>query len=218
MNQAELNIILAAHTEWLATGGFRGVRADLSGADLREVSFRGVNLHSANLSDANLRGVDLSNANLSRTHLLCADLSGATVSDANLLRADLSGANLTRSNLTGANLLRSNLSDANLSDANLSIVELNGANLSGASLWGCIGNRKNIKSIHVSEDYEIVYTSEYLQIGCERHLISEWAEFDGNDIFGMDGNRGLDFWRIWKDYIFMTIEKSPAVPTGYKEK
>lgn len=54
--------------------------ANLSGADLRDVSFAGANLTGANLSDANLSD---------------CDLSGATLTGANLKNVKLAGANLT---------------------------------------------------------------------------------------------------------------------------
>ena len=118
----------------------------------------------------------------------------------------------------GASGERADLRWANLRWANLSGAKLSGADLTGADLWNCAGNRKNIKSIFVSEDYAIVYTSEYMQIGCERHLISEWAEFGDARIIEMDGKRTLKFWREWRDIIFMLIEKSPAEPAGYVEE
>jgi len=60
----ELNIpaILAAHAEWIATGGKSGKRA---------------NLHAANLYGADLSGADLRDINLSRAYLSRADLSRA---------------------------------------------------------------------------------------------------------------------------------------------
>ena len=124
----------------------------------------------------------------------------ANLSDANLRYANLSGANLCGANLRGANLRYANLSDANLSDANL---------------WSVSGNRNQIKSIFASEDYAIVYTSDYLQIGCERHPITEWWEFEDRRILEMDGKRALEFWKVWKPEIKRLIEISPASATGF---
>ena len=184
--QEQLNEILNKHKEWLYGNG--GNWADLRGADLSD----------ANLRWANLRRADLSDANLSD-----ADLSGADLSDANLSDADLSGANLSGADLRWANLSGADLRWANLSDADLS----------GANLWGTVGNREQIRSISVSEKYAITYTQDVLQIGCERHLISEWQSFDDDAISNMD--RGaLEWWKENRDFIFMTIEKYPATPTG----
>ena len=93
-NSKALTEILRLHKMWVS-GDMKGVKA--------------------NLSEANLSGANLSWANLSR-----ANLSRANLSWANLSRADLSWANLSYANLSGANLSRANLSYANLSGANLS--------------------------------------------------------------------------------------------------
>ena len=61
------------------------------------------------LSSANLQG-----ANLREANLLCADLTGA-----NLAHADLSDADLTIANLTGANLRGANLTGADVSEVSL---------------------------------------------------------------------------------------------------
>jgi hypothetical protein len=113
------------------------------------------------------------------------------------IRADLRGADLYGANLYGANLRDADLRDANLRDANLRDAN---------------GNRKQIKSIHASKDYPIVYTAEYLQIGCERHKIGEWWEFNDERIARMEGKKALTFWRKWKNVIKHIIELSPAEP------
>ena len=128
----------------------------------------------------------------------------------NLSRANLSSANLRGANLRGADLSRADLSDANLSDADLSGANLSSANLSSANLFGAIGNKEQIKSIQI-EKYNICYTVDILQIGCERHTVNEWKSYTDEDIRKMDGNDGLHWWEKWKDWIFKTIEMSPAV-------
>jgi hypothetical protein len=195
MNKDNLNKILDSHKDWLAGG--KGERANLSRA----------NLIGANLIDANLSGANLSGANL-----IDANLSGANLSRANLIGANLGGANLIGANLGGANLSCADLIDANLSRcrANLSYANLGRANLIGANLSYCAGERSIIKSIFVSDIYPITYTNKVIQIGCERHCILEWWEFDDRRILEMDGKKALKFWREWKDTIKMIIEKSPA--------
>lgn len=69
----------------------------------------------------------------------------------------------------------------------------------------------------IAEEYPITYTSKYLQIGCERHDISEWLEFSDERILGMNGKRALRFWRKYKDFIFQAIELAPAVETKHKD-
>ncbi|MDY0251179.1 MAG: pentapeptide repeat-containing protein [Pseudomonas sp.] len=198
MNSKELKTVLEDHQLWLYEEG--GKHANLSGADLRGADLRGVNLSGATLRFANVSCANLSGATLRFANLSCADLSCANLSCANLSCADLSDANLSDANLSDANLSDADLSDANLSDANLS----------DANLWNSIGNRREIKSILVAEEYSIVYTADYLQIGCERHKITDWWDFDDERIFNMDGEKALKFWEEWKNLIKKIIEKSPA--------
>ena len=158
MTQEELNKVLEAHKHYLAQDceGWQNMRANLSGANLRDANLNGANLRSADLWRADLRCADLSGANLNGADLSDADLYGADLSDAdlsganlwhanlrsaNLSSADLSGADLrcadlSDANLYGANLWRANLRCANLSDANLYGADLSGAYLSGAYLYG----------------------------------------------------------------------------------
>ena len=128
--------------------------------------------------------------------------------------ANLIGANLIGANLRGADLAGTNLRYSNLTGANLRYANLEGANLIGANLWQCGGNRNEIKSIFISSTYPITYTSEVLQIGCERHNIEDWWEFDDARIITMDGKKALKFWRKYKGLIKNIIEVSPATPTG----
>ena len=83
MKQEKLQKILEAHKKWINSED-DGVRANLSGADLRGANLRGANLSGADLRGANLRGADLREA----------DLRGAYLSDADLSDADLRGADL----------------------------------------------------------------------------------------------------------------------------
>ena len=191
--------------------------ANLSGANLSGANLYTANLSGADLSWANLGGADLSGANLYRANLYRANLYTANLSGANLSWANLSGANLYRANLYRANLYTANLSGADLSEANLSganlyTANLSGADLSGADLSGGNGVNDWIKCIQIDR-YPIIYTSDVMQIGCERHQINEWREFDDARILEMDGKSALKFWRKYKDWIFQTIELCPAKPT-----
>ena len=141
----------------------------------------------ADLSGANLRGADLGGANLGLAYLSGADLSGADLDG-----ADLSGANLRGADLSGANL--------------------SGANLRGADLNGVCGLNDWIKNIQI-EDWPISYTSEIMQIGCQRHPLDAWRNFSDAEIRAMDGRKALAFWAKWKSWIFQTIEMAPAQPT-----
>jgi hypothetical protein len=89
--------------------------------------------------------------------------------------------------------------------------------LSGADLRGASGNLREIRTLFVSDVYPIAYTSEYLQIGCERHLISDWWFFDDERIEEMDGKQALDFWGQWKLILQQLIEQNPATKTGHEK-
>jgi len=168
-----------------------------------EIEARDKDLGSVKLGLA-VRWAVKNDANLRDAHLRGAYLRGANLRDANLSDANLRDANLSCVNLIGANL-----SDANLIGANLGGANLRDANLSGAN-----GINDYVKCIQI-ERYSITYTADILQIGCKRHLISEWADFDDHRIAEMDGKDALKFWRKYKAWILQTIEMCPAKPTVY---
>ena len=203
-NQADLSV---ANLYRADLGGADLSGANLSVADLSGANLYGANLYRADLSVANLYRADLSVANLGGANLGGADLSGANLSVANLGGANLGGADLSGANLSVANLYRADLGGANLGGADLSVADLGGANLGGAN-----GVNDWIKCIQIDQ-YPITYTSDVMQIGCERHQINEWREFDDARILKMDGKAALRFWRKYKDWIFQTIELCPAKPT-----
>lgn len=155
----------------------------------------------ANLEGANLDGADLSRANLSRAKLIGANLSRANLEGANLEDANLEGANLEGANLIGAKLSYADLSRANLEDANL---------------IGAIGNLKQVKSVFC-DTYPVTYTAEVMQIGCQRHKLEEWWDFDDKRILEMDGKKALKFWRSWKPILQQIISTSPAAPLLLKK-
>jgi len=82
----------------------RGVKPDLS---------------KANLGEALLVMADFSRAHLHKANLSEAILFEANLSEANFHKANLSGADLRAANLSGAALFETNLRDANVSGANL---------------------------------------------------------------------------------------------------
>ena len=104
MRQEELDEILLAHEKWLESDGKGGVRADLSGANLRNADLRNADLSNANLSYANLRGANLRNADLSYANLRGANLRNADLRNADLSYANLNSADLRNADLSGANM------------------------------------------------------------------------------------------------------------------
>jgi len=162
-------------------------------------------------SGADLSGADLSGADLSRAYLSGANLSRADLSRAYLSRAYLSGANLSRADLSRANLRGADLSGADLSRANLRGADLSGADLSRADLsgakWrdGVIINRRPLFIGGLS--WSVWVLDSHMQIGCELHKLSEWAEFDDRRICQMSGKEAVKFWRTYKD-VLLAIAKS----------
>ena len=90
---------------------------------------------------------------------------------------------------------------------------LRGANLKGANLKDCNGNMTHIKSVFCGQ-YPVTYTVDVMQIGCQRHTIAEWWEFDNKRILEMDGKTALKWWRTWKPILQQIIETAPAEATG----
>jgi len=189
--------------------------ADLSYADLRSADLRSADLSYADLRSADLRYADLRYANLSYADLRYANLRYADLSYADLRSANLRSADLSYANLSYADLRYANLRYADLRYANLSYADLRYANLrSASSLLLSAGNNKNIKTIQTG-DYIVNYTDTVMQIGYQRHSISDWWSFDDRRIADMDGKTALKFWKTWKPILQAIIEASPAEPTGY---
>ena len=91
-----------------------------------------------------------------------------------------------------------------------------GAYLAGANLNGVSGLNDWIKCIQV-EDWPITYTSDVMQIGCQRHSFDAWRNFSDAEIRAMDGLRALAFWQKWRSWIFQAVEMAPAKPTRQAE-
>ncbi len=207
----ELKDLLHAHKEWLKSGGRKGRRANLIGADLRGTDLSDANLSEADLIDANLRGAFLCDADLSWTTMIDADLREADLIEADLSGADLSGADLNRAALSGITLSAGNLYDANLSwavlcGANLVKADLSGATLRGADLSGADLSQANLTSADL------------------REAVFEGAQLNQATIlntgFGrtrMRGAKGLSELRIYGDCIvdLVTIERSWPLPDSF---
>jgi hypothetical protein len=190
--------------------------ANLIGANLIGANLIGANLIGANLDGASLIGANLIGANLDGASLNGASLNGANLIGANLDGASLNGASLIGANLDGASLNGASLNGASLNGANIDGANLIGANLIGANLDGAKGINDWIKCIQI-DTYPITYTSEVLQIGCQRHPIAAWAAFSDAEIRNMDGAKALAWRGKYKDWIFATIAMCPAKPTGYQK-
>lgn len=153
---------------------------------------------------ANLKCADLENADLEYAYLAYVDLENA-----NLEGANLGNARLNYANLGNARLKYANLGNAYLGYANLEYANLGNANLECVNLESTTGNKKQIKTLKI-DVYDVAYTHDILQIGCQRHAIMEWWEFDDKRILEMDGKEALKWWRKWKPILQQIIEASPA--------
>ena len=145
-----------------------------------------------------------------------ADLRRANLAGANLRGANLEGAYLRGAYLTGAYFEGANIKGAYFEGAYLAGADLAGASLGGTSLGGANGINDWVKIIQI-ETYAIAYTAEILQIGCEKHPIEDWRNFDTRRIAKMDGKTALKFWGKYRDWVFQTIALCPAKPTGAKQ-
>ena len=136
-------------------------------------------------------------ADLSYADLRGADLSGADLSGADLSYADLRGADLSYANLRGADLRYADLSEARLSYADLSYADLRGADLCGAKWRYGVTIQKVPVQIY-GLYWPVTVLDEHIQIGCQFHKTSEWADFEDSAIIEMDGRNALRFWRANK--------------------
>ena len=130
-----------------------------------------------------------------KVSLRCANLWNADLWNADLRNADLRNADLRNANLRNADLWNADLSDVNLSNANLSDV-----NLSNANLWG-----DKISSCPICLTYGLYYpvwiTDRKIKIGCQIHSTKAWENFTDEQIKKMDGDKALNFWKVWKEPI-----------------
>lgn len=127
-------------------------------------------------------------------------------------RADLQGANLRGASLEGAYLRGANLDGANLQGA-----YLRGASLQDASLWGATGNMREIRSAHI-DAWPIAWATApdgtvWLQIGCQRHTLSQWERFSRAQIAPMDA-KAPAWWAANKDWTIAMVRRFPATPWG----
>ena len=100
---------------------------DLTGVDLRGLSFEDVDMQGAFCEGAQLEGCSLARARLGGAVLARADLTGACLDD-----ADLDGANLGASKLVDASLRRTSMTNGILSGAELAGCRLHEAKLENA--------------------------------------------------------------------------------------
>jgi len=139
--------LLAAHHEWLESGGKKGRKLVLTGADLSGADLNSVALDQACLAHANLSGADLGGAFVSQ-----ADLTGANLSGTYLRKTEFSGSRLVGAVLRGAYCVKTEFNRADLTGADLSRIYLawsylsdtvlNGTNFTEADVCLSLGGKK----------------------------------------------------------------------------
>jgi hypothetical protein len=162
--------------------------------------------NKANMEDANMAGANMAGANMEDANMAGANMAGANMARANMADANMAGANMEDANMADANMAGANMARAMLADANMA-----GANMARANMAGANGVNAYIKCIQI-DTYTITYTSDVMQIGCERHTIADWSGFSDAQVRAMDGVKALAWWRKYKDWIFNTIALCPAEP------
>lgn len=101
---------------------------DLSGATIRDSSFKRADLSNAVLSDVDARRAKFVSATMKDVIL-----DGANLVKADLTTADLTGASLKGADLTQARLFRADLSGADLTDARLNDTDMLQTTFDGAT-------------------------------------------------------------------------------------
>ncbi len=112
----ELKEIIELHRKWLNYEE-SGIKANFSGADLRDADLIYANFRDADFRDADLRDTDLYGANLRGANFSGANFSYANLSDANFSYANFSNADLNYTNFRGANFRGANFRGANFRGA-----------------------------------------------------------------------------------------------------
>ncbi|MGI9491127.1 MAG: pentapeptide repeat-containing protein [Geminicoccaceae bacterium] len=99
-------------------------RQDLEGLDLTGATIRDSSFKRADLTDTLLTDVDAR-----RAKFVSAIMKNVVLDEANLVKADLTKANLTGASLKGADLTQARLFRADLSGADLTDARLNGTDM-----------------------------------------------------------------------------------------
>jgi HK97 family phage prohead protease len=111
-------------------------KAELVGADLRDLDLTYRDLSGAWLFDVNARGQNFTGVNLANAKMNDADMSWSKFHKANLRNAFLVETNLSDTDFTGADLRGANFRGADLSSAKFSGAKLEGADFTDAKLAG----------------------------------------------------------------------------------
>ena len=141
------------------------IRADFTGADLRDArilsaQLMGGKFHNADLTGAQFMGTNLNGASFIGANLQKAQFMGALIRDAEFYGANLTGANLRGADLSRANLYRANLCETDLRGAILINANLVGANISNAKISNSKVHSVNVWDLEgeFSEQEDLIIT------------------------------------------------------------
>jgi len=207
MNEPSVLEKIASHAKWLK-GDPSAQPCVLNKADLNHMVLPKSKLKTANLDHANC-----SKANLMKSDLSDARLEYACLFGANLRDADLKGAKLLRADLKEADLRGADLRGADCTNADFRSAQLEGCNLSKAKLCNAVGDGVYIKSLYFSDVYPVVYTATHIHVGCMAFPIEYWQKATEERVRSLDGDKGVQFWKDWRDFIETFVLQYPAKPT-----
>lgn len=123
------------------------------------------------------------------------------------------GADLSRADLRGAYLRGAHLRGAHLRGADLGRADLGRSAWGDGAKWreGALVTREPIILSLPDLPYAIAILDRHVQLGCELHEIDAWAAMGEAEIAKMDGDRGVELWRRWRDPL-LAVAKAAGRP------
>lgn len=171
-------------------------------------------LIDVDLSSRNLSEVNLTNAVFIRCKLSLSNFTKSTLEGTLFSACDCKKSIFFKTNLNGAKfeyciLKFCSFNKASLENSSLIYSDLRGTSLKDVDLdtvnFRCVvGNSKEIKSLQI-HNYQISYSKNILNIGCESHPIQDWIDFSDRQINRMDAH-ALTFWKQYKDIILTLVQ------------
>lgn len=209
--QAELDALLDKH---------KGVHKPLllKDLDISDLTIDGIDLKGLQIHNCRAEKLAIRNSHLAYCEISGSNLEGCKINRSVLANSTIKNSHLDRSTFNYVDLTNARLGEVSLElsefyEADLWKSKLHNVDLGTVDLFNVIGDGTYIKSIQLFPEYKINYTSNHLQIGCEKYTFEEWWTFTDWDIGSMDdGNKSLNFWEANKEHIRHIVEKFPASP------
>ena len=78
--------------------------------------------------------------------------------------------------------------------------------------WLSIFGEKSSKyMLFKNTTYQILFTSTFIKIGCQLHKVEKWESFTDKQISAMDGEKALNWWKQWREFVLTTHKNLPEV-------